>query len=398
MSARAARLCEQATHVDQVLFETDRELDWLTTLSPTRNEERWMAFRDSGFRVAPPLTYAPFRGDLAAIRERLQRLDVERVEHAAVRALLREKSEELLLQVDLVEQIDTDGFPLVSATLFGDVEPSLAQVAKDILHRVPARMRMAPLPGEIANGEDVARAAHAYRERLASREDGFACPIEIVDDLDSQLVVRQGTLCINRRLRIARERVAPLLEHEIGVHVVTRYNGRLQPLRLFESGFANYDVLQEGLATLAEYLSGYLPADRLRILAGRVVAAEMALDRHALETIFATLHEAHGFEPEDAFDLAVRARRGGGLTKDAVYLRGLQQMLAHLRAGGDVRPLFIGKIALEHRHEVVSLINDGYLRPACLIPDCFSAPDAAVRLETAAQSPLHALFQLEPQS
>ena len=45
---------------------------------------------------------------------------------------------------------------------------------------------------------------------------------------------------------------------------------------------------------------------------------------------------------------ALRVYRGGGLTKDAIYLRGLRDLLAYLSAGHDLEPLYVGKIALEH--------------------------------------------------
>ena len=42
----------------------------------------------------------------------------------------------------------------------------------------------------------------------------------------------------------------------------------------------------------------------------------------------------------------MRIYRGGGLTKDAVYLRGLLQILRYLREGGELEPLFVGKVAV----------------------------------------------------
>ena len=44
----------------------------------------------------------------------------------------------------------------------------------------------------------------------------------------------------------------------------------------------------------------------------------------------------------------MRVHRGGGLTKDAVYLRGLEWLLQYLGNGGDLEPLWIGKIGLRH--------------------------------------------------
>ena len=70
----------------------------------------------------------------------------------------------------------------------------------------------------------------------------------------------------------ANETIA-LMQHEIGTHVLTYYNGKQQPLKLLSIGLTDYDTLQEGLAVLSEYFVGGLTGNRMRTLAGRVVAA-----------------------------------------------------------------------------------------------------------------------------
>ena len=39
----------------------------------------------------------------------------------------------------------------------------------------------------------------------------------------------------------------------------------------------------------------------------------------------------------------MRVFRSGGMTKDAIYLRGLVELLEHLGAGGSLDPLWLGK-------------------------------------------------------
>lgn len=80
------------------------------------------------------------------------------------------------------------------------------------------------------------------------------------------LMVSGNQLLIGGRTRIPRRR-ACLAQHEIGTHLITRYNGHHQPFRQLEVGLAGYDGLQEGLAVLAEYLVGGLSRLRIRILA-----------------------------------------------------------------------------------------------------------------------------------
>ena len=145
--------------------------------------------------------------------------------------------------------------------------------------------------------------------------------------------------------RIPSSRVEALIQHEVGTHVLTYHNGRAQRLRHLYTGFAGYDALQEGLAVLAEYLVGGLSRPRLRLLAARVVAAHLMIDGASFVETFRTLDRTYDFAQRTAFVVTMRTYRSGGLTKDAVYLRGLRQILDYLAGGGDLEPLFVGKIA-----------------------------------------------------
>ena len=66
-----------------------------------------------------------------------------------------------------------------------------------------------------------------------------------------------------------------------------------------------------------------------------------------LET-FRMLSRDLGFSKRVAFMASMWVHRGGGLTKDAVYLRGIQQVLDFLADGGDLGLLWGEKIALSH--------------------------------------------------
>ncbi len=74
---------------------------------------------------------------------------------------------------------------------------------------------------------------------------------------------------------------------------------------------------------LAEYLVGGLSRPRLRLLAARVLATRHMIDGATFVDTFRELDGLYGFDRRTAFTIAMRIYRGGGLTKDAVYLRGL---------------------------------------------------------------------------
>ena len=82
------------------------------------------------------------------------------------------------------------------------------------------------------------------------------------DDI-SELMVSFGRLLIPEAAAFRADRVEPLLHHEVGTHVVTYQNGARQPLKMLTVGLPGYDETQEGLAVLAEYLTGGLDPRRL---------------------------------------------------------------------------------------------------------------------------------------
>ena len=365
-----------AAKVDRALVDLDAEIDWLLALNPVGVDELWTGFEASGRKTLPPLRYVERDVDLHAARERLLALPVEEIESPLLSGLLAEKQRELERQIELVRLCGTDGFINASLDLFGDVSPSLLTLARDILESVGPGL---PIEAE-AGIDEVLEAAQAELDWYRQRCPGFECDIVVSDDLSSLMMVSHGRFYIDAGIRIPRARIQPLLQHEMGTHMVTRHNGSRQALRQLEVGLTHYDPLQEGLGVLAEYLSGYLPGGRLRMLAARVVAAEMAIHREGAAAIFDVLHNTHGLPTDDAFDVTVRALRGGGLTKDAVYLRGLRELVRHLSAGGSLETLWLGKMPLTLVPLIEELHARGVLADPLLRPRYLEYPEASERL------------------
>ena len=383
-----------AAEVDAALIELDAGLDWLIALTPLDTDALWEDFEASGRRRVAPLRYSEPPAGLDAMRERLLSLPVDRIESPLLAGVLGEKQRELERMIELVRLRGTDGFVVASIDLFGGVEAGLLALAREILQGVADSE-----PLEADTGVDAVVAAVEdevawYRERAPD----FSLDVVVDADIGSLMMVSHGRLYLDARLRLPRARLQPLVQHEVGTHVVTRHNGLHQPLRQLSVGLAHYDPLQEGLGVLAEYLSGYLPGERLRVLAARVVAADMAVRGEDIPAIFACLHDEHGFSTSDAFDIAVRARRGGGLTKDAVYLRGLRDLLEHLRCDGRFDLLFAGKFALDHLVVLEQLADAGWVRLPALLPRYASADAFEETLARCRETGLADLFHVHPTS
>lgn len=381
-----------AANVDAELASMDGEIDWLLALSPIHNEQLWRSFEDSGRRTIPPLEYPELPVNLQQMRERLLALPVDDIEPPLLLALLSEKRRELERQLSLVRLRGTDGFINASLDLFGGVDSPLLALAEDILAHVPPGT---PLP-EDSGIDEILQAVHDelawYREQSAD----FECKVAIDNDLSSVMMVSHGTFYVDGNTRLPHARIQPLVQHEIGTHVLTRHNGRQQSLRQLEVGLAQYDPLQEGLGVLAEFIAGYLPGERLRVLAARVVATDMAVHGEDVPAIFDRLHSEHQLPVADAFDVAVRARRGGGLTKDAVYLRGLRDLVDYLHDGGSLEALYMGKFALTHLVVLEQLIAEGWVRKADVLPRWMDTPQALERVQQCRTLPVARLFHKEP--
>lgn len=389
-SAQPAGLCPAATLVDRALARMDAQVDWLTRLTPVNIADIWEGFCASGYRHMPDSRFSEgLENDAPVLRRELFALPVREIDNPLLEALMLEKQREIDQQIELVRMRGKQGFILASIDLFGHVSEQLLQDACEVLAAVPVT---APA-GDDAGAQDICTAALEEVARYRARHPHFRCEVVIDPTPGTSLYVSQGNFHVAHDYQTARARIDPLIQHEIGTHVVTRHNGRRQPLHTLAGGLAGYDELQEGVAVLAEYLSGYLPASRLRTLAARVVAAHMAVEESAGPEIYACLVDEHRIDPDTAFDTALRAKRGGGLTKDALYLKGLAELLAYLRRGGAMDILFLGKFALKHLHSLETLVEDGVLHPPEVLPPYLQTPSALARLAEARQVPLAQFYQ-----
>lgn len=168
------------------------------------------------------------------------------------------------------------------------------------------------------------------------------------------------TLVINENHTFSDNQMAVLTNHEIGVHMVTTMNGLLHKLKIFSHGFPNNVETQEGLAVFSEYMSGNLTIKRLKELAYRVIAVDSLAKGYSFSRTFRMLHNTYDLERETAYYITMRAHRGGGFTKDYLYLTGLKKVYDYYKGGNDLRLLLTGKVSVEFVNDIEYMIAKGY--------------------------------------
>ncbi|MFC7593892.1 flavohemoglobin expression-modulating QEGLA motif protein [Terrabacter sp. GCM10028922] len=365
-----------ALSVDARLTEIERRVDLLLNLTPVNAAEAWTDFERSDFGTAPTLRLRPLEFEPDLVRRELYSLEIENVTDPALHTLFRAKRDEIARQITALEDRDTSRFVFGSLQLYGGITPSLACAAEDLLEAVPAP---APSTQSVTAGA-FAEAARGEFDRYRAVYRDFPAHIEVRDDI-SELMVSFGRLLIPESAAFRADRVEPLLHHEIGTHVVTYQNGARQPLTLLTIGLPGYDETQEGLAVLAEYLTGGLDPRRLRVLAARVVAIGKMLDGAEFLEIFESLRGDYGMPTRTAWSIAIRVVVGGGSVKDAIYLRGITRLLEALAEGSSLEVLFVGKLALDHIPLVQDLLEREVLEAPWVRPRWLDVPGARERLD-----------------
>jgi uncharacterized protein (TIGR02421 family) len=365
--------------VDRQLAEVSDSFDYLLQVTPVNPQAAFREFERAAFRGRPVFHYRPVPADPALLKRKLYAVRIERVEDPTLALLFREKRRELDLQINLLLERDSPRALYSSLQLFGPVEDELLATAQRILQEIPARSREDSAGGTL-DAEAFAAEARAELAYYRRKQPDLPNEVRVRDDMVG-LMVSRGNLLVGREARIPASRVEALLQHEVGTHVLTYYNGAQQPFQQLHCGLAGYEGLQEGLAVLAEYLVGGLSRPRLRLLAARVVAVRSLIEGARFDDTFHLLSGLHGFNRKTAFTVTMRVYRGGGLTKDAIYLRGLVQVCDYLRRGGDLDTLFVGKIAADHVPMILELQRRKILYTPALRPRYLKHPVAARSLE-----------------
>jgi len=373
-----------AKRVDKSLAEVANSFDLLLSVTPANTDAAFRAFRRSKFTKPPRFMYRPVSFDPDLLKRQLWNIPIERVEDLTLDQLFREKRRELDLKLTLVAERERKRFLPTSMALYGPIDSQLEATAAEILQTLPPQ-KASSHHHKVKLADFVSR-AQVELDRLRETGSLMEGQIFVRDDVSS-VMVSSGSLIVGEGMSFPANRVEPLIQHEVGTHVLTYWNGRAQPFQLLANGLAGHDELQEGLAVFVEYLVGGLTPTRLRTLAARVVAVRSLLDGATFVDTFRLLHDDNGLTARGAFLIATRVHRGGGLTKDAVYLRGLERVVDYLAKGGRLDTLFVGKIATKHAQVIEELQRRHILIPPPFRPSYLDSPDSHYRIERIKENP-----------
>ena len=366
-----------AIAADEALDAISRSFDFLLGVSPINSTQAFDQFMADKAAKSPVFRYRPLAVDVDAAKRAVYSVDLRAVEDPVLESVFSEKQHELDLQLTLLHSRNTPNFRHASLMQYGGVEQDLLERAQSVLSGLPPEDIVRD---QVIGPPRIREAAEALIRDYQETAPDFAADVCIRDDIGPGLMVSGNSLLVSSATRMPAARLDALLQHEVSVHVLTCVNGRQQGLQVFGNGLAGYEGIQEGLGVFAEYVAGGLTRARLRLLAARVVAVHALLDGADFIDTWRLLHHGHGFQPQTAFSIATRVHRSGGLTKDAIYLRGLAQVFDLVANGQDLTPFWCGKIAPHHVPIVDELRSRGILRPPLVMPRFLTRPASLARI------------------
>ena len=376
---------EDLEHIRQAaahLRQAERPIRILRTLSwPPEVRERFFARRAQRLQEVsyPRIDPAPILAAVAAARRHI-------VGVSPIDDWLARQARAIETSARMLAAAGTPGLYAHARRLYGAPRDPLAdhvttplRLAELLDQSLEAASRVdlgAPPPTcHLADG-----VAERMRQAVGSRFGEQAPEVVVVDQLSANALAGPRAIRIRRTACFTDRDVEQLIHHEAYVHVATALNGQAQTdLPILGAGHAGTTRTQEGLAVFAELVSGTLDPDRLRRLADRVLAIQMAIDGADFLEVYRYFLD-RGVDPDQAFESARRVFRGGVLTggapftKDVVYLGGLLRVHNFLRsavaAGRSdcLRLLFCGKLDLRDVPALGHLAALGLCRPPRFLP------------------------------
>ncbi len=340
----ASGVKEDLRAIDKLLAGIDHDLLLLKYVKPDNLfEERARAIDD--LRYNPVFQYQPVDVNMEEIEERLLGLSPD---DSPFGLLMRKKCRELLQRITVLRSRgNARAFTDACSAMYGQPTSVLLSAASSVLRSQQACD--VTRPDSLLTAEQM----EPLLEKVLTAYGLHDWHVEIRDSVVARITVGSNSVYLRRDALFSKDDVQGLIAHEIETHVLTSENGSHQPYELFRRGFANYMDTQEGLAVYNQnrFLS---PHHEKRYGPARNILGTAYALEHSFADTRRYLHEELGFDADKALTKAIDMKRGlvhtsepGGFTRGIVYFRGLRAIEHFIAEGGDLRRLYIGKIALE---------------------------------------------------
>lgn len=330
--------------IDAQLNKLVKKIELLNYVNPINIEQEKRNFFASKYNVNPSFHYRKIDFDAHRLQQELFSQDIDSIRDEQTRSFYRDVIYDYSGLVQCVETVGQGSkFYYNSLKSFGTPTERDVENARFILHFKDPEYDQELFPVFNAN-----EAAEYFSKFVKRYHFPFNIKFSTKISAAAMVVNNQQTLILKKNHRFSPNQLKVLAHHEIGVHLVTTFNGLEQPLAIFHNGFPKNVETQEGLAVFSEYMSGCLTLHRLKELSYRVLATDSLRKGFSFCDTFDLLHNQYKLNREEAYNISLRAHRGGGFTKDHLYLTGLKKIYDYHRHCEALDNLLLGKVSIEY--------------------------------------------------
>ena len=365
----AGQLEPAVIQVDRQLFQLAKGLETLHYINPINIAAEKKAFFKANGSYEPRFRYRPLNVDPYLFRKALYAIPVDSIRDPSIQGLYRGVINNLSEKIGLLVQAGHPDFVYESLKYYGEPSYTDEKNAQFLLHaKLPKNINESILNEEQLRQQFVEKAW----------QWNMPCKVEISSSIVASAMVSNArkAVLIAKGTSMEETQANALIHHELGVHMATTLNAAKQKLKVFSLGLPGNTLTQEGLAILNEYHSGNMTLSRLRNLAMRVIAVKEMLKEGSFRHTFAFLHEEQRLSKEMAFKLSLRVHRGGGFTKDYLYLNGVSRAL-HLQSHTDISNLYVGKTGFDYLSVINEMIERELIEKPVYVPEALKTPKAA---------------------
>jgi uncharacterized protein (TIGR02421 family) len=350
----SSTISPEILELDKNLFSLCRNIETLNFINPINLIAQRNKFINKNSYISPNFNYKQLNINPYKFRENLYNLPVADVYDADIQQLYRHVIDNLASKIDLLATIGTDDFVYNSLKYYG--EPSHSDIAN-------ARFLLHLKVDETHQDEILFNADNAIEYfRNKAQEWKLNCRVEKSNKLVAKAMVNneKALLLINKEAVFTKKELHAFAYHELGVHMLTTINAKKHPLKVFSLGLTGNTHAQEGIALYSEYCSGSLTTTRLKIIALRVIAVQYMLEHGDFVKTYHALMNEFDLDKDFAFTLTARVYRGGGFTKDYLYLKGFRDVL-NIAKNGSIDNLLAGKTGLLDFNIVSEIVERGMI-------------------------------------
>jgi uncharacterized protein (TIGR02421 family) len=355
--------------VDGQIFRLLKNFELLTYVNPINVKSEKERFFKSKFTVNPNFRYKPIKINTYELTKKLHAIDTTKLEDITIRYLYESVITGAIDKINLLASIGTNKFLYNSLRYFGRPDKVDIRNAEYVLLLPEIKEENIKA---VRFGVDQAK--KIFEDSFA--DYGFKGKIRVDKKVLSTVMVLNSTktVVLKDGATFTQNELQYLAEHEIGVHMVTTMNAANNKLKVFGVGLPVNTKTGEGMAVLAEYLSGNFTMNRLRELALRVIAVDLMCNGADFKDCFNTIVKNYKIEVNKAYNLVTRVYRGGGFTKDYLYLNGFSKLLKFWHDDNDLTPLLVGKTSISFYNTIVEMIDRKLIEKPQFITKSFEKP------------------------